>query len=230
MKEATARERVLKNIRNALMQKNENPYFNVSADEAVYAPVDPIKEIAFAEALTQVSGNFVYCSDERDMLMQLAGLIMEREWEEVFTFVPEIADILKGTGIKVCSEVTRLPEMMVGITFCESLIARLGTVVVSSFASDGRRMVVHPEVHLVIGYASQVVPDIKDALAGLSARYGDAIPSFISFITGPSRTADIEKTLVMGAHGPRELFVFLIDDQQEEENPEDEVVPEDQNQ
>ncbi len=63
----------------------------------------------------------------------------------------------------------------------------------------------------MIAYTSQLVPDLKDALAGIREKYGNKIPSMISVITGPSRTADIEKTLVMGAHGPKEIYVFLTE-------------------
>jgi L-lactate dehydrogenase complex protein LldG len=65
----------------------------------------------------------------------------------------------------------------------------------------------------VIANTSQIVPDIKDALTGMKERYGKNLPSLVSVITGPSRTADIEKTLVMGAHGPKELYLFLIDNE-----------------
>jgi L-lactate dehydrogenase complex protein LldG len=54
--------------------------------------------------------------------------------------------------------------------------------------------------------------DLKDAFKIIKDRYGNQLPSMLSTITGPSRTADIEKTLVLGAHGPKELFVFLLDD------------------
>ena len=54
--------------------------------------------------------------------------------------------------------------------------------------------------------------DLKDGFNRLKEKYGQKLPSMISTITGPSRTADIEKTLVLGAHGPKELYVFLIDD------------------
>jgi L-lactate dehydrogenase complex protein LldG len=84
---------------------------------------------------------------------------------------------------------------------------------VSSHQSPGRKINVYPDVHLVLGYTSQLVPGMKHALAALRKKYNHNYPSMISFITGPSRTADIEKTLVLGAHGPRELYVFLIDDQ-----------------
>jgi L-lactate dehydrogenase complex protein LldG len=65
---------------------------------------------------------------------------------------------------------------------------------------------------LVIAFSSQLVPDLKQALGDIKLKYSTRIPSLISVITGPSRTADIEKTLVMGAHGPCELFVFLVED------------------
>ena len=68
-----------------------------------------------------------------------------------------------------------------------------------------------PEIHLVVAYTYQLVPDLRNAFANLTNKYGKRLPSMISVITGPSRTADIEKTLVMGAHGPRELYLFLID-------------------
>ena len=72
--------------------------------------------------------------------------------------------------------------------------------------------VVFPEIHLIVGYTSQLVPDLKQAFQQIRNKYDEEFPSMISLITGPSRTADIEKTLVMGAHGPKELYVFLIDD------------------
>jgi L-lactate dehydrogenase complex protein LldG len=53
--------------------------------------------------------------------------------------------------------------------------------------------------------------DVKDAFEFLQQKYGEQLPSQISFATGPSRTADIEKTLVVGVHGPKEVFCFLLD-------------------
>jgi len=83
---------------------------------------------------------------------------------------------------------------------------------VSSRQASGRRLNVYPPAHIVLAYVSQLVPDIKHALANIKTKYADKLPSMISLITGPSRTADIEKTLVMGAHGPKDLYLFLVDD------------------
>jgi L-lactate dehydrogenase complex protein LldG len=92
------------------------------------------------------------------------------------------------------------------------LIERTGSILVSSRQSAGRRLGIYPPVHIVVASVSQIVPDIKDGLGFIRKKYGNKLPSMISLVTGASRTADIEKTLVMGAHGPRELVLFLIDD------------------
>ena len=83
---------------------------------------------------------------------------------------------------------------------------------VSNHQAAGRRLSIFPHQHIVVARTGQLVLDLKDAFALLKKKYGTQIPSMVSNITGPSRTADIEKTLVLGAHGPKELFVFLVDD------------------
>ena len=100
--------------------------------------------------------------------------------------------------------------MEVGITDCEFLVARTGSVIVSSFNS-GRKMNIFPPVHIVIAHRSQLVSYLDDAYRQILQKYNNNLPSLISTITGPSRTSDIEKTLVLGAHGPKQLLVFLLD-------------------
>ena len=58
---------------------------------------------------------------------------------------------------------------------------------------------------------NQLVYDIKDALQLIKNKYDNNLPSLITFATGPSRTADIEKTLVVGVHGPKEVYLFLVE-------------------
>ena len=82
---------------------------------------------------------------------------------------------------------------------------------VSNGNAAGRRLSIYPHIHIVLAYTSQLVLDLKDGFKLLKDKYGSDLPSMISNITGPSRTADIEKTLVLGAHGPKELYVFLIE-------------------
>ena len=99
----------------------------------------------------------------------------------------------------------------VGFTLCEALIARNGSILLSNAGMAGRRLSIYPPIHIVLAYTSQLVLDLKDGFKLIKNKYGNQLPSMISTVTGPSRTADIEKTLVLGAHGPKELYVFLLD-------------------
>jgi L-lactate utilization protein LutC len=95
------------------------------------------------------------------------------------------------------------------VTGCDCLIAQTGSIFVSTRSAAGRAASVLPEMHLVVARRAQLVPDLPAAFALLRQRYGDHWPSAISLITGPSRTADIEKILVMGAHGPKRLGLYF---------------------
>jgi L-lactate dehydrogenase complex protein LldG len=103
-----------------------------------------------------------------------------------------------------------LEKCSVGVTACDALIGQTGSILLTARSAGGRALSVLPPHHLVIARADQLVPDLPAAFELLSARYVKNYPSFITFITGPSRTGDIERILVLGAHGPKNLTVILI--------------------
>jgi L-lactate dehydrogenase complex protein LldG len=81
----------------------------------------------------------------------------------------------------------------------------------SAAQQSGRTVSVYAPIHICIAYTNQLVYDLKDSLQLLKDQYADNFPSLITFASGPSRTADIEKTLVTGVHGPKEVYLFLVD-------------------
>jgi L-lactate dehydrogenase complex protein LldG len=97
-----------------------------------------------------------------------------------------------------------------GISGCEALIAQTGSVLVTSKSSGGRALSVLPPHHVVLATKEQLLPDMLSGYDLLREKYHNKLPSFISFITGASRTGDIERILVLGAHGPKRLTVILI--------------------
>ena len=212
MKESKTREKILKNIRNALIYKSDNPFPNIDFESPIYKSLEDSLDIAFAQALLKVSGEFIFCENKEDFLKNLQALIFEKKWKNIYCQEEEIMNILSSENIAFHQDEEKFITVEASITGCEFLIARLGSIMVSSKQTKSRRIVCFPPVHIVIAYSNQLVPDIKDAFSGMKEKYGSNLPSLISFITGPSRTADIEKTLVMGAHGPKELYVFLIDE------------------
>lgn len=212
IKETITKEKILTSIRNALISKSENPFDRFNFDEAVYKDLEDEQEVVFASKLLDNNGKFVFCENNDTAFEILKALMKEKGWDSIFTPDEQLINLLKPSGINLVSDERRFPEVIAGITRCEFLVARFGSVIISSALSAGRRMFVFPESHIVFAYASQVVTELKDALKALKEKYADSFPSQVTVITGPSRTADIEKTLVMGAHGPKELYVFMIDD------------------
>ena len=146
------------------------------------------------------------------MITNFELLSKQKNWDSVYCIDESLINILNKSAINVKSSVEEFLPQKIGVTACEFLISRLGSIMISSASSSGRRMMGYPEIHIVIAYTSQLVPDIRTALRKLKIKYLNKLPSLISIISGPSRTADIEKTLVMGAHGPKEIYLFLIDD------------------
>ncbi|MCF6171079.1 MAG: LUD domain-containing protein [Bacteroidales bacterium] len=213
MQETTTKEKILKRIRHALISKKENPFSAVDFKSSVYQDFEEEEPVVqFALKLNQAGGNFIYCENEKAVAENMHLLVEQQKWSRLFTLDESVLSLLQDGRFELESSPERFNNLQVGISRCDFLIARFGSVMVSSALATGRRLFVYPEVHVVIARASQVVSELKEALSGIKKKYSGNLPSQITVITGPSRTADIEKTLVMGAHGPKELFVLLVDD------------------
>lgn len=211
MEESTTREKIFKNIRNALIEKTDAPYPDIDTEASVFKISEETNDLTFAQEFTKIGGKFAYCEDEDDMAEKLKYIIQENKMNNVFCFEESLKPVLEQHEIAFEDHAGKLLESSIGITTCEFLTARTGSVVISSRQLSGRRLNVFPDVHVVVASTNQLVKDVKDALNELKEIYENALPSAITVISGPSRTADIEKTLVMGAHGPKELYVLLVE-------------------
>lgn len=213
MYEAKSKEIVLRRVREALAKSA--PFLPPTPDfsSPIHLPMAEDQSIAFAQAFIANSGLFVYCEDEEDFFDQLFNLKREQQIEFLHVWEPTLQNILYQAGIDFTStEEDFIQKAQASLTTCEALVTRTGSILVSSGNAGGRRLSIYPETHMVVAKASQLVPDIKDGLQRVRDKYKENFPSMVSLVSGPSRTADIEKTLVMGAHGPKQLVLFLIDD------------------
>lgn len=201
---------MLKKIRQALLQKREHPYPNFE-ETALYPDEDGPIDVLFAQRFTAVAGKFVYCEDEVHLIENLLLLAEQEKLRKMYAWEAGVQRLLDQYEFPFFRSDKDFTDAEAGITSCEALIARSGSILVSNGNAAGRRLGVYPHTHVVIAYTSQLVMDIKDGLQLMKQRYGGELPSLISAITGPSRTADIEKTLVLGAHGPKEIYLFLLE-------------------
>lgn len=148
----------------------------------------------------------------------VSSLARERGWQRLaYHTHPLVTPLVAGLPCATYSvdapqcDKNALEGCDAGITACEALVSQTGSILVSSGSCGGRGLSILPHVHIVVATLDQIVPTLGDALHLAKDRHAGRMPSMLSFITGPSRTGDIERILVLGAHGPKELIVILVD-------------------
>jgi L-lactate dehydrogenase complex protein LldG len=219
-----SRDRVLERIRAALAASagpaapHAVPAHGVApADRAAPAvpPTQPVDDhvTLFVERSRQVGVRVELTGSLTDAGARAAALCVERGVGVAAAWhLPEIADVLaavQGAGVEVLSADATPGEVAAagaGITGADWGIAESGTLVLASGPQRPRLASLLPAVHLAVLRADRVLPD----LAALFACTGD-LPSAFTFITGPSRSADIGFTPVLGAHGPTEVLVLVVE-------------------
>lgn len=211
MQESATREKVLKKLRASLISKTPEPSQGADYHQSVFQPADEVPEYAFARSLREAGGYFQFCKDEIEFAETLSELTQKNQWRNLLC--PEYAplEFLRQCEFNVTSDIGKLPVCDVSVSSCEYLIARTGSIVVSAASLSGRSLPFFSNTHVVVAFTNQLVHDMKDVLDGLRTRKEDFNPSSLSFITGPGRTADIGNETVIGAQGPLELYLFLID-------------------
>jgi L-lactate dehydrogenase complex protein LldG len=218
------RERILGRIREAL--------------NAGKRPIPPNPATGFERILPGVPGSFAERLDlfkqqsaalRTDLIIaedlemarrEFAQLAKTEGWTRIAVqaapgirfFLQNLDVDLKQLELSEQTTTAELEPVGAGITACDCLVAQTGGILISTLSAGGRALSVLPPHHVVIARRSQLVADLPAALALVAERYRPKWPSFIGFITGPSRTGDIERILVLGAHGPRKLTVLLLPD------------------
>ena len=232
----TEREKILARVREALTLAAPIPGHGHSASgrpatsvTQAYSPAQsprqwlPLVGEGFANRLSLFQKNvadlkaeFHLLNDREDLAKLLLELRETGAWKKVGAHSGELTDTACRTlGLPVCwtdqrYDVNDLESCDTGITECDALIAQTGSVLVTSRSAGGRALSVLPPHHVVLARREQLLSDLPDAFALLKKKYAANYPSFISFITGPSRTGDIERILVLGAHGPRKLTILCV--------------------
>lgn len=190
-------------------------------DQSIFAdfPENPDNYIdIFSENLKNLNGEFYLVKNFSEASRQLLHLLKDIQPDLCRThFHPFIQQLRTANrdidpylneinDKRIDSE--KFASFEVGITTADYLIARTGSILIRTTSAGGRRLSVLPPLHIVIAGEKQLVPSIDHALSRIMQKNDNW--SFATIISGPSRTSDIEKQLVLGAHGPKRLIVLLI--------------------
>jgi L-lactate dehydrogenase complex protein LldG len=227
----TERDKILTRIREALRVPSPRPgHHGPGHSPAVEGPVltavaardwlplvGPAVEDRFqlfAKQSAELKTEFHLLAHEEAVIAKLREMAATEGWQRLGSHVGRLTDsVVPALGISTLItdrpfRSVELEQCAVGITECDVLIAQTGSVFITATSAGGRALSVLPPHHVVLARRDQMVADLPEAFAFIRKKYAPTYPSFLSVITGPSRTGDIERILVLGAHGPKKLTVL----------------------
>jgi L-lactate dehydrogenase complex protein LldG len=202
-----SRERILSRIGQALKQKTEFP---ACQPAPLFAPVANLLQRFQDECKANIT-DCVITASKAETCARLHALLADIPAGEIFVEdTPQLHAILQGTDRPLNWSSNGPPgeQSQATITQCHALVALTGSVLTSS-ACGGRGASIVAPVHVVVAHESQIVADLETVLKLVQMEKLAMTRSLVGLITGCSRTGDIEKQLVIGAHGPQRLVVIV---------------------
>jgi len=206
---------ILENIRRSLGRTAQTP---LSLRPAIHEPrlpesVDSEIE-CFLSEVKKLSGISQQLAPDgiADALKMLVGeqkIQKASVWDTVYLKQLGIADSLRSLGVEVIpsnADKHAMAQCDLGITEADFLLPETGTLVLRSSAEKPRAVSLLPRVHLAIVRPEMLRADMHQVFAEAK------VDNYLVFITGPSRTADIELTVTLGVHGPKNLYVWMMDE------------------
>jgi L-lactate dehydrogenase complex protein LldG len=225
----TEREAILGRIREALRAKAPRPGAHGDDGSGEGHPMSRVRQWLplggdtfeehlerFRAASIELKTDFQFLDGRDAVAGALARLRDVQGWKRIASHRGELTQMAVDTlGLPVLwtdggYDVDQLELCDAGITGCDALVAQTGSVLITSRSAGGRALSVLPPHHLVLARREQLLPDLPAAFELVKKQYAPDFPSMISLVTGPSRTGDIERILVLGAHGPRKLTVLCF--------------------
>ena len=235
---SNSREEILKRIRGGLHRlaivrgKDENISPSLSSYKETRQKLEKLRKETierksflvdtFVNEITKVSGKAFILKSEDEIKDYVIRLVEEHSakslaiWESDFLKQINLREFLEIKGLKFASLNSKeeMAKADIGITEADFGIADTGTIVLTANEKQPRSVSLIPPVHIAIIKSDVIVENLKDLFVLLTNTISQSgsltnLTSCITFITGPSRTGDIELNIILGVHGPKELFVLI---------------------
>ena len=163
MKNSSDKEKILKLLRASILDVNQQISLAEYKDEDIYVGNDdPV--MFFAEKVSEEGGKFVYCQSEEELSVKLKSLINYRKWDNIHSFSKNLWAYLDGKGIKTSMNDE---EVEVGISLCQGIVSKTGSIIITSTQGIGTHMTHFPPVFIIIATTSQIYPSYRQVLSHL---------------------------------------------------------------
>ena len=212
MNSANAKERMLKSVRDALVERAPSPFRDLDLDTSVYHEPKGNLDIEFAENFIRNGGKFVYCEGIQEAVDSLRFFTQQENWDKIYCAEETLQRILTHAGLPFTDNPTELIVRKVGMMTCDFLIAQTGSIVFSSQSASGRRIFSVLDTQIVVGTVAQIQPDLRTAFKLIKEKFPAKMPmpAMFSIVNGLSKIQDIDGDVQQGL-GVKQLYLFLID-------------------
>jgi L-lactate dehydrogenase complex protein LldG len=225
----SSREHILGKLRAA-----RRPFEDAPPRPAAYIPAIPVDDVSpaalaerFVREMEALKGKAFVVQGDDGARQQVLDLLREHDvrhilsWDFAYIPVAGLEDALRADGIEITQPalhdertsdiMAHLGQAGAGLSGVDAAIAMTGTLVLSSGAGKGRIPTVLPPIWIAVVAQEQLVPRIEDWLAGERERGMSTVyeRANLAFVSGPSRTGDIEMELILGVHGPGTEYVII---------------------
>lgn len=193
MKGSSGKEKVLKLLRAALLEKDGNVASATTNYPEMYCPLSDEPLMVFAEKFVKGKGKFVYCADEKELIDNLRNLAAYRKWNKIVSFSPSLQSYLAKFGLETFMDDE---DTTVGIGLCQSMIARTGSIIITSTQGAGTHLRHFTPIMVVIAFESQIQESYRMTLENMP----EMPPQWVLNI----KSGDLIEEEI------RELYVFVI--------------------
>lgn len=174
------------------------------------ADSDPT-DLEFVKKFTSSGGKFLYCIDESEAYQYLHQIMEESGLEQVFSTDANLNSILKKANVNISEDDWQNSDAF--CTSCEYLVSFNGGIMISENQLHGKKLEDLPETFIAIGKTSQIVENLRTALAGIRFRYKNNLPSQITTIKGPKKVEGLDEENSQGKVCNKEIYLLLLEDQ-----------------
>ena len=211
MEDSISKEKVFREVRNALINRVQNPFSSTDLNKPVFHELKDDMEVVFAEKITASDATFIYCGSQEEFIETVYLVSTQNNWKNVVCHENRVREILDATRIESSKETELYPGEFMYITSCEALVARSGSIILSSAQPVSRKALALAHTHVVFALASQMHEDLKTAINVLEKKYEGNLPSFITSVSGKSILNTPALKNIPAPTGVNNLVVFFIE-------------------
>lgn len=167
-------------------------------------------DVKFAENFADSGGKFIFVENIPQLFNFLNSIKEENKWNNIFSIDRAFTQLMRENKFQVEDHDILLDHSDAAISFCYSLSAEEGVIILSPEEATNRRLVTFPKNHIIVAFKDQLKPNIEKAIWGFRETYENRLPSVLELYPEKPVARSNHKTM-LSAEGPKNVYLFYID-------------------